>query len=107
MSHVRSETAPTGEAFQLALRQEFVEFAHQYSVVKDQIAFAPAASRIERFEIGNLKSRISNIKKSGSDFFNGDDRDRTDDLRLARAALSQLSYIPRHRKPAPLQNGPG
>ena len=25
---------------------------------------------------------------------NGDDRDRTDDLRLARAALSQLSYIP-------------
>ena len=25
---------------------------------------------------------------------NGDDRDRTDDLRLAKAALSQLSYIP-------------
>ena len=24
----------------------------------------------------------------------GDDRDRTDDLRLAKAALSQLSYIP-------------
>jgi hypothetical protein len=25
---------------------------------------------------------------------NGDDRDRTDNLRLARAALSQLSYVP-------------
>ncbi len=24
----------------------------------------------------------------------GDDRDRTDDLRLAKAALSQLSYVP-------------
>ena len=29
----------------------------------------------------------------------GDDRDRTDDLSLAKAALSQLSYIP---KPEPL-----
>ena len=26
--------------------------------------------------------------------FGGDDRDRTDDLRLAKAALSQLSYVP-------------
>ena len=27
----------------------------------------------------------------------GDDRDRTDDLRLAKPALSQLSYIPERR----------
>jgi hypothetical protein len=27
-------------------------------------------------------------------FFNGDDRDRTCNLRLAKPALSQLSYIP-------------
>ena len=32
----------------------------------------------------------------------GDDRDRTDDLRLAKPALSQLSYIPGvSRQPAP------
>ena len=41
----------------------------------------------------------------------GDDRDRTDGLRLARAALSQLSYIPLAQPtPAPNSrdgNGPG
>ncbi len=30
----------------------------------------------------------------------GDDRDRTDDLRLAKPALSQLSYIPGNRDAA-------
>jgi hypothetical protein len=29
------------------------------------------------------------------DFIGGDDRDRTDGLSLAKAALSQLSYIPK------------
>ena len=32
-----------------------------------------------------------------SDPSSGDDRDRTDNLRLARAALSQLSYVPECR----------
>ncbi len=35
---------------------------------------------------------------------NGDDRDRTDDLRLAKAALSQLSYIPNGIKRPGLRN---
>ena len=42
----------------------------------------------------------------------GDDRDRTDDLRLAKPALSQLSYIPGNRDAAAALNlmcagGPG
>ena len=41
---------------------------------------------------------------------NGDDRDRTDNLRLARAALSQLSYVPEPTKVRAFANllmGPG
>ena len=37
----------------------------------------------------------------------GDDRLRTDGLRSASAALSQLSYIPLPNPPALLTSGPG
>ena len=36
--------------------------------------------------------------------YGGDDRDRTDDLRLAKAALSQLSYVPRKEVSHSLQS---
>ncbi len=44
------------------------------------------------------------IKKKDISVFGGDNRDRTGNLRLARAALSQLSYIPTgHHIPYPLK----
>ena len=39
-------------------------------------------------------SESSFFEVSDSPFLTGDDRDRTDNLCLARAALSQLSYVP-------------
>ena len=39
--------------------------------------------------------KLLTLKKTLSNFsWSGDDRARTDNLRLARAALSQLSYVP-------------
>ena len=70
----------------LALALRFVEFAHQYSIVKD--LNLPTGLQI-RLESANKKRR------------NGDDRLRTDGLRSASAALSQLSYIPLPQTPLP------
>ena len=42
----------------------------------------------------NLPIRSNNLLREPAEHFNGDDRDRTDNLCLARAALSQLSYVP-------------
>ena len=43
------------------------------------------------------KGRVINHPAQLIDFIGGDDRDRTDGLSLAKAALSQLSYIPTSR----------
>jgi hypothetical protein len=79
----------------LALALRFVEFAHQYSIVKDlnysnRIA-NPAESRATDFtDYPDQFCVIFAIRGYSS----GDDRVRTDGLRSASAALSQLSYIP-------------
>jgi hypothetical protein len=79
----------------LALALRFVEFAHQYSIVKDlnysnRIA-NPAESRATDFtDYPDQFCVICTILGYSS----GDDRVRTDGLRSASAALSQLSYIP-------------
>ena len=68
----------------------FVEFAHQYSIVKD--LKYPIELQVRCMRIG-LESEHCELQMSQ---FNahGDDRVRTDGLRSASAALSQLSYIP-------------
>lgn len=40
------------------------------------------------------ESRVRGILSQDSSPVNGDDRDRTDNPRLAKAVLSQLSYVP-------------
>ena len=44
---------------------------------------------------GNPSTGISDVPKSRQD--GGGERDRTDDLKLAKLALSQLSYAPDDR----------
>jgi hypothetical protein len=59
---VRSKkTTPTREAFQFAPRQEFVEFAHQYSVVKDLKYSITSATvnRVCRWLSSHLNLKIS------------------------------------------------
>jgi hypothetical protein len=80
----------------LALALRFVEFAHQYSIVKDlnysnRIA-NPAESRATNDADYPEKQIWETCEIRG--YSSGDDRVRTDGLRSASAALSQLSYIP-------------
>ena len=51
----------------------------------------PAASRPKTAELPNLLSVCDDILRVG---IGGADRDRTDDLKLAKLPLSQLSYGP-------------
>jgi hypothetical protein len=63
----------------------------QLSNIRWRPAVAPAAPNPRRVPRPGLASRLSPRGESPG----GDDRDRTDGLRLAKPALSQLSYIPR------------
>ena len=50
----------------------------------------------ERFYVSEMILKLfSTLFTLGSDPLSGDDGTRTRDIRLAKAALSQLSYIPR------------
>ena len=57
----------------------------------------PSRSGADRDRTDDLKLAklaLSQLSYSPIDEPGGDERDRTDDLRIANAALSQLSYVP-------------
>ena len=60
--------------------------SHLFTMSKD-----PAARRLKTAELPNLLSVCDDILRVG---IGGADRDRTDDLKLAKLPLSQLSYGP-------------
>ena len=67
----------------------------RYSVVKDRhdlIARPLTAHAV--FDTGSRLLGIGDIEHGIAAWVGGADRDRTDDLRLAKPALSQLSYSP-------------
>src|SRR5689334_6258123 len=69
------------------------------SVVNDRGGFWPrGACPIPYLAVRGLSFSLGDPL---SNPLRGADRDRTDDLRLAKPALSQLSYSPRRGRPAP------
>lgn len=61
----------------------------------DRVTFRRGDEASSASEGGRLFSHDLAVNRLGEKKLKiGDDRDRTDNLRLARAALSQLSYVP-------------
>jgi hypothetical protein len=67
-----------------------------FQIVKDRFRVVVVETSIPRG--GTVSWTLLSVNRLSLLFFrispSGDDRARTDNLRLARAALSQLSYVP-------------
>ena len=67
-----------------------------FQIVKDQFRIIEFTSILRAgYCIGDITARQQSESLFPEIHPSGDDRARTDNLRLARAALSQLSYIPK------------
>ena len=75
----------------LCHQMRFLRAGYPYAIVKE---LGTKCRMIRPFQVGSTMTDRAAIRHRAANTTNGADRNRTDGLRLARAALSHLSYSP-------------